>query len=228
MITGVNDAPVSRRDILEFMEDVNQDLISETLLANDSDVDLGDSVFVREYDQGSVRDSVLALQEGKLSFSPSGYYDDLSQGEIENASFTYIAEDSFGALSDRTTVDVAILGVNDTPQLKQYSDLSVNESGSVDEIGIADVASDIDTGDVIRFDEPQQTAANIEGSNGADLLFRQEELKSLSPLMGILNICQMVKLLFPLINLRFTIHLVHLRTASLMLLSLARMTPLNY
>ena len=148
------------------MEDVNQDLISETLLANDSDVDLGDSVFVREYDQGSVRGSVLALQEGKLSFSPSGYYDDLSQGEIENASFTYIAEDSFGALSDRTTVDVAILGVNDTPQLKQYSDLSVNESGSVDEIGIADVASDIDTGDVIRFDEPQQTAANIEGSNG--------------------------------------------------------------
>ena len=166
VITGVNDAPVSRRDILEFMEDVNQDLISETLLANDSDVDLGDSVFVREYYQGSVRDSVLALHEGKLSFSPSGYYDDLSHGEIENASFTYIAEDSFGALSDRTTVDVAILGVNDTPQLKQYSDLSVNESGSVDEIGIVDVASDIDTGDVIRFDEPQQTAANIEGSNG--------------------------------------------------------------
>ena len=63
---------------------------------------------------------------------------------------------------------------------------------------------------------------------GADLLFRQEELKFLSPLMGILNICQMVKLLFPLINLRFTIHLVHLRTASLMLLLLARMTLLNY
>ena len=88
VITGVNDAPISRRDVLEFMEDVNAEDIHQTLLANDSDIDLGDSVFVLEYDQGSVRNSVLALQDGKLTFSPSGYYDDLAQGEIENASFT--------------------------------------------------------------------------------------------------------------------------------------------
>ncbi len=166
VITGVNDAPISRRDVLEFMEDVNAEDIHQTLLANDSDIDLGDSVFVLEYDQGSVRNSVLALQDGKLTFSPSGYYDDLAQGEIENASFTYVAQDSFGASSDPAIVDVVVRGVNDTPYLKSYPDLSVTESGVGDQIGISEVASDIDLGDVIRFDEPQQTAANIGGSNG--------------------------------------------------------------
>ena len=106
------------------------------------------------------------MQDGKLTFSPSGYYDDLAQGEIENASFTYVAQDSFGASSDPAIVDVVVRGVNDTPYLKSYPDLSVTESGVGDQIGISEVASDIDLGDVIRFDEPQQTAANIGGSNG--------------------------------------------------------------
>jgi VCBS repeat-containing protein len=166
VITGVNDAPISRRDILTFLEDVNANSISQDVLINDSDIDLGDTIFVLDYDQGSVRNSVLSLVEGDLIFSPSGYYDDLKEGEIENASFTYIAQDTFGASSDRTTVDVNIKGVNDAPSLISFRDLLVTESGATDQLAIADVASDLDAGDVVRFDEPQQSAANINGSNG--------------------------------------------------------------
>ena len=166
VITGVNDAPVSRRDILTFLEDVNANSISQDVLVNDTDIDLGDTVFVLEYDQGSVRDSVLSLVDGDLIFSPSGYYDDLKEGELENASFSYVAQDTFGASSDRTTVDLTINGVNDAPTLIPFTDLSVAESGAIDQIAIADVASDLDAGDVVRFDEPQQSAAKINGSNG--------------------------------------------------------------
>ena len=166
VITGVNDAPVSSRDILAFLEDVNANSISQDVLINDSDIDLGDTVSVLDYDQGSVRNSVLSLVDGDLIFSPSGYYDDLKEGELENASFSYVAQDTFGASSDRTTVDVTINGVNDAPTLIPFTDLSVAESGAIDQIAIADVASDLDEGDVVRFDEPQQSAANINGSNG--------------------------------------------------------------
>ena len=165
-VTGVNDAPVSARDGFVVAEDENKTGVSGLVLANDTDVDLGDRLTVSSFERGTVKDGVLSLVNGQLAFNAAGSYDYLVRDQETTATFSYIAKDLFGANTDRTSVDVTIKGLNDAPVLKSFGSLAINEGSRDVSIGIAAVASDVDTGDVIRFDEPPPSAANIQGSNG--------------------------------------------------------------
>ena len=165
-VTGVNDTPVSARDKFTVTEDEIKTGVSNLVLANDTDVDLGDRLNVSSFDRGTVKDGVLSMVNGQLTFNAAGHYDELVAGQETTATFSYIAKDLFGANTDRTSVDVTIKGINDAPVLKSFSPLAIRADGHDVSIGIAAVASDADAGDVIRFDEPKQSAANITGSNG--------------------------------------------------------------
>ena len=165
-VTGVNDAPVSARDNFVVTEDEIKAGVSGLLLANDTDVDLGDRLTVSSFDKGTVADGTITLNNGQLSFNSAGHYDSLYAGQQTQATFTYIAKDLFGANTDRAAVDVTIKGINDAPVLNAFAPLAINEGGNDVSIGIAGVASDVDSGDIIRFDEPPPSAANISGSNG--------------------------------------------------------------
>jgi len=165
-VTGVNDAPVSARDQFVVTEDEIKTGVSGLLLANDTDIDLGDRLTISSFDKGTVADGTITLINGQLSFNSAGQYDSLYAGQQTQATFTYIAKDLFGANTDRAAVDVTIKGINDAPVLNAFSPLAINEGGNDVSIGIAGVASDVDSGDIIRFDEPPPSAANISGSNG--------------------------------------------------------------
>ena len=165
-VTGVNDAPISARDSFMVTEDEIKSGLSDLLLANDTDVDFGDRLSMSSFLNGSVKDGVLSLLNGQLSFNASGSYDSLVEGQQATATFSYIAKDLFGANTDRASVDVTIRGLNDAPVLKAFAPLAINEGGNDVFIGIGAVASDTDANDVIRFDEPKTSAAYITGSNG--------------------------------------------------------------
>lgn len=165
-VTGVNDTPVSARDKFTVTEDEIKTGVSNLVLANDTDIDLGDRLNVSSFDPGTVKDGVLSLVNGQLTFNAAGHYDELVAGQEANATFSYIAKDLFGANSDRTSVDIKVKGLNDAPVLKSFGNLTVKEGDHDVSIGIAAVASDVDTGDIIRFDEPPPTASYITGSNG--------------------------------------------------------------
>ena len=169
-VTGVNDAPISARDSFVVSEDELKSGISSLVLANDTDIDLGDRLTVLTFDRGSgtsaVAEGALSLVDGQLSFNAAGRYDSLVQGQEAKATFSYIAKDLFGANTDRAAVDVTIKGINDAPILKTLAPLAIAEGGTDVFIGVAAAASDVDTGDIIRFDEPPASASWIAGSTG--------------------------------------------------------------
>ena len=165
-VTGVNDAPVSARDSFVVTEDELKTGVSGLLLANDTDIDLGDRLIVSSFDRGTVADGAISLVNGQLSLNTAGRYDSLYAGQEANATFSYIAKDLFGDNTDRASVDVTIKGINDAPILNTVAPLSISEGGRDVSIAIAAVASDVDSGDIIRFDEPPPSASNITGSNG--------------------------------------------------------------
>ena len=84
-----------------------------------------------------------------------------------------MAGDLFGASTDRTNVSVTINGINDTPILKDFANLKINEGDNSVSIAIADAATDADQGDILRFDEMANKAAYINGNNGGRFIVSQ-------------------------------------------------------
>ena len=165
-VTGVNDAPISALDSFVVAEDELKTGVSSLLLTNDTDIDQGDRLAVSSFERGTVADGVLSLVDGELSFNAAGAYDSLYKGQEASARFSYIAKDLFGANTDRASVDVTIMGANDAPVLKAFAPLATTEGGNTVSIDIGAVASDVDTGDIVFFDELPGKAAWIAGSNG--------------------------------------------------------------
>ena len=173
VVDGVNDAPIGQIDSFSLLED-QAIAVEDILLANDTDIDQGDKRSIKDVSglTGQAPDGttksysdVIKLTNGQVSFNAAGKFDYLNQGENFKGDFSYVAGDLFGASTDRTNVSVTINGINDTPILKDFANLKINEGGSTVSIAIADAASDADQGDILRFDEMANKAAFIEGSN---------------------------------------------------------------
>ena len=181
VVDGVNDAPVGQNDKFDLLED-QAIAVEDILLANDTDIDQGDKRSIKEVSglTGQAPDGttksysdVIKLTNGQVSFNAAGKFDYLNQGENFNGQFSYVAGDLFGASTDRTNVSVTINGINDTPILKDFANLKINEGGSTVSIAIADAASDADQGDILRFDEMANKAAYINGNNGGRFIVSQ-------------------------------------------------------
>merc|ERR1711941_134279 len=131
-VTGTNDGPVANVDTGSVDEDGSATFTSEQLLANDSDIDVGDSFSITAV--GDASHGTVSLNEvtGEVTFTPDENYNG-------PASFTYTITDEHGA-TDTATVNLTVNPENDDP-------VALTESIEATEDGAA-VTGQLDASDV--------------------------------------------------------------------------------
>ncbi|MCR6653487.1 MAG: tandem-95 repeat protein [Cellvibrionaceae bacterium] len=158
-VTPVNDAPVAVGDIATTAED---NPISIDVAANDTDIDVGDSVdgdtiiIVSAPAHGSA-----TVVNGEVLYTPSLDY-------TGSDSFTYTIEDSTGATSNVATVIVNVTGVNDLP-VAAADTATVDEDSSVDIDVLAndsDVDGTINAATVQVLTNPAHGTAEVDALTG--------------------------------------------------------------
>ncbi|PQO37940.1 hypothetical protein C5Y98_07550 [Blastopirellula marina] len=111
-IAGINDAPVATDDAFATESDTALTLTLDGVLANDTDVDNGDTKTItavngvaEDVGQSIVLESgaVLTLNaDGSMTFDPNGQFEDLA--EPATVSFSYTMADSHGLTSEANVV----------------------------------------------------------------------------------------------------------------------------
>jgi VCBS repeat-containing protein len=120
-ITAVNDPPTAVDDTGSTDEDTPLLVAAPGVLANDTDVDPGDTKTVVRLN-GSVALTqtlpsgalVTINASGSYSYNPQGAFQGLSTGQQASDSFTYTMQDGAAAQST-ATVNITINGVSDAP-----------------------------------------------------------------------------------------------------------------
>lgn len=153
-ITGTNDGPVAVADTATAVEDGGA--VNIAVLANDTDVDAGDTKSVASVNTAGTVGSVSVNTDGSLSYNPGSNFQHLGAGETAVDSFTYTMKDASGATST-ATVDVTVNGVNDAPSALN-DNRSTNEDSSIT-INVLGNDSDVD-GDALSL-------AGLSGSTSA-------------------------------------------------------------
>ncbi|WP_295641009.1 Ig-like domain-containing protein, partial [uncultured Methylibium sp.] len=126
-VTPVNDAPVAVADTRAVAEDATVTATAATgVLANDTDVDAGDTRSVSAFSFGATPGTVgsaLVATYGTLTLNADGSYSyvatrpasqALAAGQTATEVFSYTARDAAGATST-TTLTFTITGTNDAP-----------------------------------------------------------------------------------------------------------------
>lgn len=114
-ITGVNDVPVAQDDEGDASEDGGPvTLLSADILSNDSDIDIGDSIFISNVTD-STAGAIVSLVVDGIEYDPGELFQNLGAGANATDTFTYTIEDSQGATAT-ATVTMNITGENDAPQ----------------------------------------------------------------------------------------------------------------
>ncbi len=170
-VTGVNDPVVATDDVGITDEDTVLNVVAASgVLANDADVDTGDTISVTAMNgSGAAIGMPTALASGALLtlsadgsyvYNPNGQFEDLAVGQSTTDSFTYTVTSTDGT-TDTATVTLTINGVND-------ASVAVADMGSTDEDTVLNVVAasgvlandtDVDAGDTISV-----TAMNGSGA----------------------------------------------------------------
>ncbi len=136
-ITGGNDAPSAVTDVASAAEDGPPVVID--VLANDSDVDAGDSLSVVAVDTVGTIGSV-SFTGTSVTYDPGAGFQALAAGATATEVFTYTVRDAAG-LTSTAGVTVTITGVNDAPTAISDAASVAKDSGPV---SIAVLANDTD------------------------------------------------------------------------------------
>lgn len=139
-ITGTNDGPVAVADTATTSE--NQ-AVSIDALANDTDVDAGDS---KSLVSASVAKGSASIVNGQIRFDPGTSFDHLAAGQSENVTVSYTMRDAAGATSSSTAV-VTVTGTNDAPHIAATVPSPLVEAGSSG-AGVATSVASLTKGDV--------------------------------------------------------------------------------
>ncbi|MDQ1682976.1 MAG: hypothetical protein QOH99_1517, partial [Frankiaceae bacterium] len=120
-VAGVNDPPTAVDDTGTTDEDTPLNVSAPGVLANDTDVDPGDTktvvalngtgTFTQTLPSGA---SVTINANGSYTYNPLSAFQGLSTGQSVNDSFTYTMQDAAGAQST-ATVTITINGISDAP-----------------------------------------------------------------------------------------------------------------
>ncbi|WP_332770656.1 beta strand repeat-containing protein [Phenylobacterium sp.] len=145
LVTGEpNHAPVAVADSATTTEDAG---LSLSLLANDSDPDLGDALKVASIDTAGVLGSVTLGSDGTIFYTATTAVQALNAGEALTEHFTYRVVDMQGATAT-AGVTLTVIGANDAPTaLDNFADLG--EDGATIDVLANDY--DIDTGDQLAL-----------------------------------------------------------------------------
>jgi len=158
-VANVNDPPVAGDDTGAATEDGGPVVLASTaLLANDTDVDVGDTRAIV-----SVSDSTAGVQVsligGDVVYNASGLFQSLGEAAHATDIFTYSIADAAGALSAASVV-MTITGVNDAPLLANALPDQLGNQNAPFHFVVPDASfTDIDAGDALSF-----TATLADGS----------------------------------------------------------------
>jgi len=122
-----NDPPTAIADSGEGFTTTEDDaFVTASVLANDFDIDPGDTINVTQVNGQAVAEGTVELASGALvsfvadgtfEYDPNGQFDELGEGETTTDSFEYSISDAAGETAS-ATVTVEILGVNDAPTVE--------------------------------------------------------------------------------------------------------------
>ena len=120
-VAGVNDPPTAVDDSGTTDEDTPLSVAAPGVLANDTDVDPGDTKTVVALNgTGTLTQtlpsgaSVTINANGLYSYNPLSAFQGLSNGQTASDSFTYTMQDGAGA-QDSATVNITVNGISDAP-----------------------------------------------------------------------------------------------------------------
>ena len=142
---STNTAPAARADLLAATE--GGGLVSVDLLANDTDIDAGDSLTVVSVSP-SLMGGTLGLSGSVLGFDPGLGFQSLAFGQMASETLSYVVRDRAGATSS-ATVTLTITGANDAP-------VAVADDAATHEDAVATLGDvlandgDIDAGSALR------------------------------------------------------------------------------
>jgi VCBS repeat-containing protein len=158
-ITGVNDAPIAVADFLDLAGNAAPQTIA--VLANDTDVDVGDTKRVVSVNTTGLRGAVSIAADGSnVVYTMGDAFLSLLDGETATETFRYTMSDADGALST-AVVTLTIRGGNDTPVAVNDSALAT-ENGAAVVIDVLANDTDPDAGDTKKV--VGVAAAGLSGS----------------------------------------------------------------
>jgi VCBS repeat-containing protein len=165
-VQNVNDAPVAADDAVATNEDVTAQISVAGLLANDHDIDVGDTLSITGFDAVSANgDAVTQDAMGNLVVNIGNRYQALASGQTATDNFSYTVTDAAGATST-ATVTVTINGVNDGP-LAQDDNVSLSEDAALAATGnVLSNDSDVDQSTVLTV----ANAGTLQGNYGSLVL----------------------------------------------------------
>jgi VCBS repeat-containing protein len=170
-VTGANDAPVAVANSATTSEDAAPLVVN--VLANDSDVDVGDTRTVVSVNATNLQGSVAVAPGGTgVVYSVGSAFQQLRAGAIATETFSYAIADDSGVQST-ANVTMTITGVNDSPVATDNT-FTVNEDALASTIAVLSNDTDPDVGDTKRV--LSVNTAGILGSvsipaNGASLSY---------------------------------------------------------
>jgi len=132
-VTGTNDTPIAQVDTVSLDED---NTIMIDVLANDSDIDDGDMLTIKEINSNPSHGEVIVNENGTLKYRPTENYFGMD-------SFTYTVVDSQGA-EVTSAVTVTVNGINDAPILEEIAEsITLTDSTKTSgEITASDIEND--------------------------------------------------------------------------------------
>ena len=168
-VAAVNDPPNAVDDSGTTDEDTTLNVAAPGVLANDTDVDPGDTKTVVALNgTGTLTQtlpsgaSVTVNANGSYSYNPLSAFQGLSTGQTASDSFTYTMQDGAGA-QDTATVNLTINGISDAPTAVADSFDAIGNTGLF--VGTTRPASQAGkeiTGSVLSNDtDPDTPQANL-------------------------------------------------------------------
>ena len=152
-VTGVNDGPVANADTLSVLENATTGNLVSNLLANDFDVDVGDTRSITAVNTAGTL-GVVTFNQGTqtLSYAANGAtLNALKAGATATDTFTYTIADGAGATST-TTATLTITGVNDAPTLANaIADQSATQGVTFSFTAASNTFADVDLGDTLTY-----------------------------------------------------------------------------
>jgi len=109
-VSGLNDAPVANDDTAATDENTS---VSGNVLANDTDVDVETLTVTNPGTYIGAYGTLVLAANGSYTYTPTGAAQALTEGQVVNDIFTYIASD--GTASDTATLTVTVTGLGGVP-----------------------------------------------------------------------------------------------------------------
>ncbi|MDB2384274.1 Ig-like domain-containing protein, partial [Endozoicomonas sp.] len=165
-VTGTNDKPIAE---VVSLSSGDTSAVSGSFVVSDADSN-DDHTF--SIVTPPATGTVINNNDGTFSFDPGSDFKDLSEGEIREITFTYVADDGSGAenaRSDVTTVSITVTGSNDRPVAEVVS-IAASEGASPVTGSFA--VTDGDTGDNHTFNITRQPSeGTVTNNNDGTFIF---------------------------------------------------------